>query len=100
MILDIVESVDGVPIRLTDERFEHILNEHPYMSSYYNEMLAAVENPEFISKGNKGTKIAIINLGRRKWLHVFYREINAGDGFIISAYIDETYKKSLILKKY
>lgn len=34
MILDIVESIDGIPIRLTDERWEHILVGHQLMSGF------------------------------------------------------------------
>ena len=75
MILDIVESIDGVPIRLTDERWEHILENHSYMSGFYEEILNAVSYPEFITRGNKGAKIAIVNLGRRRWLHVVFREL-------------------------
>ena len=97
MILDIVKSIDGVPIRLTDERWEHILENHSYMSGFYEEILNAVSYPEFITRGNKGTKIAIVNLGRRRWLHVVFREINQSDGFIISAFIDEVFEKSKVI---
>ena len=45
MILDVVESINGVPIRLSDERWEHILSEHPYLSGFYDEILSAIENP-------------------------------------------------------
>lgn len=97
MILDIVKSVNGVPIRLTDERFEHILDEHPYMSGFYNEILRVVENPEFITRGQRGAKVAVVNLGRRRWLHVAYREVNSEDGFIITAFIDEYFEKNKVV---
>ena len=97
MILDIVESIDGVPIRLTGERWEHILDAHPYMSGFYQEILNAVINPEFITRGNKSVKIAVVNLGRRRWLHVLYRQISQADGFIISAFIDEDFEKNKII---
>ena len=77
MILDIVESVDGVPIRLTDERwYEHILDHHPYMSGHYENMLETLENPTFILRGHSNSKIAVRNYGRSKWLNVFYSELN------------------------
>ena len=86
--MDVVESIDGVPVRLTDERwYDHILEQHPYMSGFYNEVLSAIDNPEFIARGQRGTKIAIVNLGRRRWIHVVYREIGKIDGFIIAAFI-------------
>ena len=97
MILDIVKSVNGVPISLTDERFEHILDEHPYMSEFYNEILRAIENPEFITSGQRGAKVAVVNLSRRRWLHVAYREVNSEDGFIITAFIDEYFEKNKVV---
>ena len=40
MNLAIVYSVNGVPIRLTDERWwDHILEKRPYLSRYYDEVL-------------------------------------------------------------
>jgi hypothetical protein len=96
MNLDIVESVDGVSIRLTDERWEHIC-EHANMSGHYENVLDTIQHPEFILQGQRGGKIAVLNLGRRKWLHVIYRELNEEDGFIISAFIDDEYDKDLII---
>ena len=34
MILEMVTSINGVPIRLNEERWEHIIEEKPYMNSY------------------------------------------------------------------
>ena len=48
MILGIADSVNGVPIRLTDERWEHILDSHPELASYRETILDAVENPDYI----------------------------------------------------
>ena len=56
MILDIVKSIDDVPIRLTDERWEHILDEHSNMSGFYEQILSAVSYPEFITRGQRGVK--------------------------------------------
>lgn len=97
MILDIVESIDGVPIRLTDERWGHILNGHPLMSGYYERILSTIENPTFILRGNKRSKIAVNNYGRKQWLHVVYREINSNDDFIVSAYLKKEYNESSVI---
>lgn len=98
MNLDIVESVNGVPIRLTEERwYEHIVRNRPYMSGYLEAVLDAVENPEFVLRGNRGSKIAVINLGREKWLHVIYKELSQDDGFIITAMIKKSYNRNLII---
>lgn len=97
MILDIVESVKGVPIRLTDERWEHILDGHPFLSGYYDKILSTIENPKFILRGHHRSKIAVNNYGRKRWLHVVYREISRDDGFIISAYIKSGYNENSII---
>jgi hypothetical protein len=98
MILDIVISKDGVPIRLTEERwYEHIILQRPYLSGYLDAVLETVENPQFILRGNKKSKIAVINLGRNKWLHVVYKELSKTDGFIITAMIKDDYNENLII---
>ncbi len=98
MILDIVESADGVPIRLMEERwFEHILVNHPELSGYLETVLDTVSYPEFICRGYNSSKIAIVNLGRNKWLHVIYKELSKTEGFIISAYFDREYPEDTIL---
>jgi len=97
MILDIVKSINGVPIRLTDERWEHILDEHPFMSGFYENILSTIENPTFILRGHRGSKIAVNDYGRKRWLHVIYRESNLNDGFIISAYFKSDYNENLVI---
>jgi len=98
MILDIVESINGVPIRLTDERwYEHIVNKRPRMSGYRQAVLDTVSDPEFILRGTEGSKVAILNTGRNQWLHVFYIELNQDDGFIISAYIKNSFNRNQII---
>ncbi len=97
MILDIIESLDGVPIRLTGERWEHIVDFHPYMSGYYDAMLDSIEYPEFILRGQKGAKVAVLNVGRKQWLLTTYKETSRVDGFIITAYIDDEFNTNLIV---
>ena len=50
--IEIAYSVNGVPIRLTYERWFHITENHDDLASYYFEVLETVEKPGFI--GNKG----------------------------------------------
>jgi hypothetical protein len=98
MILATVNSINNVPIRLTEERWEHILDGHEEFS--YNEMdtiLDAVENPEYILQGYQGTLVAVIVLGKSGYLHVVYKEVSASDGFIITAGIRPSMNKKKIL---
>jgi hypothetical protein len=90
-------SVNGVPIRLTYERWFHITENHDDLASYYFQVLEAIEKPEFIVRGNRGTLKATKNIGKNKWLVVVYREISKKDGFITTAYfLDERAKGDVI----
>ena len=97
MILGIADSVNGVPIRLTDERWEHILDHKPNMASFVGSLLDAVRDPEYILRGYKGTLIAVVHLGERSYLNVVYRELSNKDGFIITARIERQLDKSKII---
>ena len=44
-------SVNGVPIRLTYERWFHITENHDDLASYYFEVLEAVEKPGIHNQG-------------------------------------------------
>ena len=97
MILGIAHSVNGVPIRLTDERWGHILDSHPELASYRETLLDAVENPDYILASRHGALAAVAVLGRKGFLHVFYIEKSRRDGFIISAWMKEKMDKTKIV---
>ena len=95
--MDIAYSVNGVPIRLTYERWFHITENHDDLASYYFQLLETIEKPEFVPRGNKGALKAVKNIGKNKWLVVVYREISKKDGFIITAYfLDERAKGDVV----
>ena len=85
--MEVAYSVNGVPIRLTYERWYHIVENHDELASYFYEVLDTVEKPDFIVRGNKGVLKATRNIGRKKWLVVVYRELSKYDGFVITAYL-------------
>jgi hypothetical protein len=97
MALAVVHSVNGVPVRLTDERWQHIVDDHPYMTSYYEAMLDAVESPAYILRGRGGTLAAVVHVGRRNYLHVFYRETGRRDGFIITAFVQRGFDRNRVV---
>jgi len=90
-------SVNGVPIRLTEERWEHIVNNKPYMESYYKRMLDAIEKPTCVLQGYAGSLVAVLSDGRQRYLHVVYKEVSREDGFIITAFIAQKYNRKLIV---
>ncbi|MGQ9631220.1 MAG: hypothetical protein ACUVXI_13065 [bacterium] len=95
--MDIVYSVNGVPIRLTEERWEHIVNSKPYMSSYYEKVLEAIENPTWILQGYSGAMIAVLSIARRNYLYVVYREVSQDDGFIITSFLSRKVNRRMII---
>ena len=49
--MEVAYSVNGVPIRFTEERWEHIVNNKPYMAPYYERIPDAIEKPTFVYAG-------------------------------------------------
>jgi hypothetical protein len=84
--MQIALSVRGVPIRLTDERWRHIVNAHDEMAGYYDDCLHAIEEPDWVLAGSSGSLKAIRAYGRKRFLVVLYRELSRHDGFVITAY--------------
>ena len=78
-------SVNGVPIRLTDERWRHIIQEHPELAVMKASIADVVEMPDSIHAGREATLMAV----RRRnhlYLVVVYREINQADGLVITSH--------------
>jgi len=86
----IVSSHNGVAIRLTQERWENILRRHPEMSDQRDQVLETLTDPELIQEGDYGVLLAIRFYAKTpltsKFLVVAYREIDAEDGFCLTAY--------------
>lgn len=86
----IVSSHNGVAIRLTQERWEHIMRRHPEMSDQRDRVLETLADPEIIQEGDYGVLLAIRFYGETpltsKFLVVAYREIDTKDGFCLTAY--------------
>jgi len=98
--IGIAYSVHGVTIRLTYERWFHITENHDDLASYFFDVLEAIEKPEFVMRGNRGSLKATRNIGKDKWLVVIYRELSKEDGFVITAYfLDEKPKGGVIWKQ-
>ena len=85
-MIDRVVSKSGVPIRLTDERWAHITEEHCELAGLRSEVVETVSQPERILLGGDGERLAVRELGAGKHLVVVYREQD-DDGFIITAFL-------------
>ena len=95
--MDWVVSKHGVPIRLTDERWQHIIDQHPDMDEYRDEVLGTVEDPEWILRSYGGALIAMRSMGRRGYLSVIYRELGPHNGFVITAFFASRIDRSKVI---
>jgi hypothetical protein len=91
--MKIVKSKNGVPIRLTEERWLHITEEHSEMAGYYFDILETIMDPEAIYEGKYSVLIAVRKIEMDKHLVVVYKEINHDDGFIITAFLTKRIKQ-------
>jgi hypothetical protein len=91
--MEIIQSKNGVPIRLTKERWFHITEEHSEMAGHYFEVLETVESPDTIYRGRTEKCIAIKEIEVGKYIVVVYREIDKQDGFIITAFLTRRKKQ-------
>ena len=88
---DKVLSRHGVPIRLTAERWAHIIEEHCELAGLRLEVLDTVANATRILEGGEGERLAVRELEPGKALVVVYREL-AEDGFVITAFLTRRMK--------
>ena len=88
-----MKSKNDVPIRLTEERWFHITEEHSEMAGYYFEVLEAVEEPEAVYEGRAGECIAAREVEKGKYIVVVYRELGRVDGFVITAFLTRRRKQ-------
>src|SRR5437773_3187989 len=84
--MDRAFSVNRVPIRLTDERWSHIVNSHDDLAGYYDDCLQTIEEPDLVLRGLHGSLKAVKGYGRNRYLVVIYRELGRADGFVVTAY--------------
>ena len=86
------KSVNGVTIRLPDERWVHITEEHAEMAGYLYDVLETVQEPLAVFEGNAGELLAAREIETGKYIVVVYREVNQEDGFIITALLTKRWK--------
>ncbi len=103
----LVKSKNGVPLRLTKERWNHIITSHLDMVGNKKELLKTIEDPDMILKGVNDEKRAVrffkeTHLGA-KYIMVAYKELGSLKGFIITAYkaskIDRIIKRGILWKR-
>ena len=83
--MEVLYSKNRVPIRLTAERWIHIVENHDDLAGKFHDVLETVAEPDVILAGQAGELLAVRFLGRQM-LVVAYKEISRADGFVITAF--------------
>ncbi len=87
----IVHSRNGVPVRLTDERWQHVIRRHPELDNQRERVLETLAEPDMIQQGDFGELLALRFYPETpltsKFLVTAYREVSADDGFVVTAYL-------------
>jgi hypothetical protein len=93
----IVYSKNGIPVRITEERWEHITRRHPEIRNQKEKVMETISTPDIILGGDFSELLAIRFYPKtpltEKYLVVVYREISSQDGFILTAYFTNTPSK-------
>ncbi len=95
----IIISKNRIPVRLTQERWLHIISSHIEMGGNLPKLMKTVEDPDVIVTGVSDELRCIrffpkTHLGP-KYLMAAYKEVTEDDGFIITAYKTSNIKKLL-----
>jgi len=101
-----VISRNGIEIRLTAERWSHIVEAHDYMAGIQDLVFETIENPDSIVHGEKNELIAIRHYEKtsisEKSMIVIYKETK-DNGFIVTAFLtskpDKISKRGVVWKK-
>jgi hypothetical protein len=85
-MIDRILAKSGTPIRLTDERWRHITEEHGELVGLQSNVVETVSHPDRVLLGGDGELLAVREIEVGKHLVVVYREQD-NDGFIITAFL-------------
>ena len=96
-------SINNVPVRITDERWEHICRRHPEIEEENGKVLETITNPDIIQRGDRNELMALRFYEQTplspKYLVVVYREVSSTDGYIITAYFTNRIRRREVIWK-
>jgi hypothetical protein len=91
-------SKRGVPVRLTHERWSHIVESHDYLAGHLDLVVETVGDPDYVVTGVKDELLAVRRYDQTaigaKHVVVAYKE-QGQDGFIITAFMTSKIDKLL-----
>ena len=92
-MIDTTHSVHGVPIRLSTERWTHIVEHHDDLAGHYHAVLETIGAPDAVYAGDSGELLALSAQTSGRYLIVAYRESSSADGFVITAFFTTRIKQ-------
>jgi len=87
-------SINGKNVRLSDERWVHIVEGHPEMAGHRNNVLQTITDPGIVLAGAFDELLAARYVRQDKVLVVVFKE-NKEDGFILTEYFTTKTEKLL-----
>jgi hypothetical protein len=85
-MLAIINSKNGIAIRLTDERWVHITEEHAELAGLRLDVIETLADPQRVLAGGAEELLAVREIEPGKCLVVVYKELEQ-DGFVITAFL-------------
>lgn len=80
-------------IRLSAERWTHIVESHSELAGRMEDVLDTVSSPVWITAGYRLALVAWRPLGRGRFLAVVYRESSDADGFVVTAFVTRSARR-------
>jgi hypothetical protein len=96
---NITYSVNNVPIRLIDERWIHIVENHDDIAGYYFDVLETIANPKWIFEGDGDELWAVKLVSERKAILVIYKELEEDNMATTAAAVKEIFEALPHIKK-
>lgn len=91
-------SKRGIPVRITHERWSHIVESHDYLAGHLDLVVETVSDPDCVVTGVKDELLAVKCYDQTaigaKYVVVAYKE-QGQDGFIITAFMTSKIDKLL-----
>lgn len=89
-VIQIIDSKNNVPIRLTYKQWTHIVEAHDYMSGCLDMVIDTLSEPDCIVRGWTDELVALRHYTKtvisKKTAVIIYKEVD-NDGFVITAFM-------------
>lgn len=85
--MEVTKSVNRIPIRLTSERWNHIVENHNELAGMMFDVLEAIAKPDVVVQGWHDGLLSAKKINKHYLIVVYKEEKRGNDGFIITAFI-------------